>query len=137
RDGRFLDILGTYNPLMEPIELRLKIDRVEYWLGNGAQMSDTVASLVRKARRNPEMLTPFKPKKTFRAKPVQNKVEGAEVKAAEPKAEAAAEAPAAEAAPAQEEAADPKVEAAAEASAPEEAEENAAEVAEETATDEG
>ncbi len=50
RDGRFLEILGWYDPKREGANYVLKLDRIEYWKQNGAQLSDTVASLVRKAR---------------------------------------------------------------------------------------
>ena len=48
RDGRFLEKLGTYNPLTEEGTLDLKKDRVEYWLGVGAQPTATVKRLLRK-----------------------------------------------------------------------------------------
>ncbi len=48
RDGRFLEIVGTYNPLMDPAQVTLKDDRVEYWLGLGAQPTDTVRSLIKR-----------------------------------------------------------------------------------------
>ncbi len=48
RDGRFLENVGTYNPLKEPAEVTLKSDRIEYWLGQGATPSDTVKSLLKK-----------------------------------------------------------------------------------------
>ena len=51
RDGRFIEILGTYNPLPDPPEIRLDRKRVEYWLGVGAQPSNTVRSLIRKMNR--------------------------------------------------------------------------------------
>lgn len=51
RDGRFLEILGTYNPLVDPAKLDIKLERVSHWVENGAQMSDTVRSLVKKARK--------------------------------------------------------------------------------------
>jgi small subunit ribosomal protein S16 len=50
RNGQYLDALGTYNPLVKPADLRIDLDKVEKWLAEGAEMSDTVASLVRKAR---------------------------------------------------------------------------------------
>ena len=50
RDGRFIENLGTYNPVSEPKQVNLKLDRIDYWVGTGAQMSDTVRSLVRKQR---------------------------------------------------------------------------------------
>ena len=48
RDGRFLEKLGTYNPLTEEGDLVLKRDRVEYWLSVGAQPTNTVARLIRR-----------------------------------------------------------------------------------------
>ena len=51
RDGRYLEQVGTYNPMVEPAAVRLEIDRVDHWLSQGAKASDTVASLVRKYRR--------------------------------------------------------------------------------------
>jgi small subunit ribosomal protein S16 len=51
RDGRFLEQVGTYDPMSEPAQLRFKMDRVDYWLGVGAQPSSTTASLLRKFRR--------------------------------------------------------------------------------------
>ncbi len=48
RDGRFLENLGTYNPMANPSEVTLKKERVEYWLSKGATPSDTVNSLLKK-----------------------------------------------------------------------------------------
>ena len=48
RDGRFLESVGTYNPLKEPAEVTLKADRVKYWMQQGALPSDTVRSLLKK-----------------------------------------------------------------------------------------
>ena len=48
RDGRFLENVGTYNPMVEPNELSLKKERIEYWLGQGAKPTDTVNSLLKK-----------------------------------------------------------------------------------------
>ncbi len=47
RDGRFLEVLGTYNPLTDPATITVREDRVLDWLGKGAQPSDTVRSLLR------------------------------------------------------------------------------------------
>jgi small subunit ribosomal protein S16 len=47
RDGRFLEILGHYNPLSQPYELVVHKDRVEQWLSQGAQPSEQAASLLR------------------------------------------------------------------------------------------
>lgn len=57
RDGRFLEIVGTYDPNQNPAALRLAQDRVDYWLAQGAQPTDTVNSLLRRARRNPDQVT--------------------------------------------------------------------------------
>ncbi|MBT8341522.1 MAG: 30S ribosomal protein S16 [Desulfatitalea sp.] len=48
RDGRFLEKVGTYNPLREPAEVTLNSDRVQYWLQQGAEPSDTVKSILKK-----------------------------------------------------------------------------------------
>ena len=50
RDGRNLEILGWYDPAAKGKTFALKLDRVDYWLGVGAKITDTAASLVRKAR---------------------------------------------------------------------------------------
>lgn len=51
RDGRFLEILGYYDPVKNPAVLHVKQERVDYWVSVGAQMSDTVASLLRKHKK--------------------------------------------------------------------------------------
>lgn len=51
RDGAYLENLGTYNPTREPAEINLKVDRVQYWIGKGAQPTDTVARLIKQAAR--------------------------------------------------------------------------------------
>ena len=49
RDGRFIEIIGQYAPRQGENALNLQTDRVNYWLDNGAQPTDTVRSLLRKA----------------------------------------------------------------------------------------
>ncbi len=49
RDGRSLEVVGTYNPRTNPATVDLKKDRVDYWTGMGAQLSDRVGKLVAKA----------------------------------------------------------------------------------------
>ena len=44
RNGRTLEVVGTYDPLQKPALVKLEADRVKYWLGCGAQPSDTVRS---------------------------------------------------------------------------------------------
>ena len=48
RDGKFLEKLGTYNPLKDPAEITLNQDRINYWIEKGAIPSDTVRSLFKK-----------------------------------------------------------------------------------------
>lgn len=48
RDGRFLEILGTYDPLQEPAAVTLKEDRVKYWIGEGAIPTGTVSDILKK-----------------------------------------------------------------------------------------
>ncbi|MDR0311167.1 MAG: 30S ribosomal protein S16 [Acidobacteriota bacterium] len=49
RDGSFVEILGHYNPKTNPPAVELKMDRVQHWLSCGAQPSETVNSLIKKA----------------------------------------------------------------------------------------
>lgn len=51
RDGRFIETLGWYDPKKEGVNFSLKMERIEYWKGTGAELSDTVRSLVRRAGR--------------------------------------------------------------------------------------
>lgn len=51
RDGKYLENVGTYNPMMNPAEVNLKHDRIQYWISVGAQPTETVASLI---KNNPE-----------------------------------------------------------------------------------
>jgi small subunit ribosomal protein S16 len=45
RDGRSIEVVGTYNPRTTPATLDLKRDRIDYWVGNGARLSDRVGKL--------------------------------------------------------------------------------------------
>jgi small subunit ribosomal protein S16 len=49
RDGRFVEIVGHYNPVSNPAQLVINHERVDYWIRCGAQPSDTVRSLIRKS----------------------------------------------------------------------------------------
>lgn len=51
RDGKFIEIIGTYDPKKPGHNSGLNIDRVEYWISKGAQPSDTVRSLIKKNRK--------------------------------------------------------------------------------------
>lgn len=83
RDGRFIEILGWYDPKLESANCEVKLDRVEYWKSQGAIVSDTVKSLVKRQAPDPEAVAEEAP------------LEEAVVEAPEAPA---AEAPAAEAA---------------------------------------
>ena len=48
RDGRFLEKLGTYNPLQDPAKVILDTERVKYWIGQGATPSDTVKTILKR-----------------------------------------------------------------------------------------
>ena len=109
RDGKYLEQIGTYNPLLakdDDKRIQLNEDRARYWLGVGAQPSDRVARFLdaagireRAARSNPNKAEPGEKAKE-RAEEKAAKVAEAEEakKAAEEEAKAAAEAPAEEAA---------------------------------------
>ncbi len=47
RDGAYLENVGTYDPMADPAEVNLKHDRIQYWIGVGAQPTDTVKSLIK------------------------------------------------------------------------------------------
>ena len=68
RDGRALEILGFYDPLTEPATVNLDTERINAWIGKGAQPSDTVAKLIRQAERAAEEPAGAeKPKRATRA----------------------------------------------------------------------
>jgi small subunit ribosomal protein S16 len=48
RDGKFLENVGTYNPLVDPAQVSLKQDRIKYWIDQGAIPTDTVKNLLKK-----------------------------------------------------------------------------------------
>ncbi|MBR3917340.1 MAG: 30S ribosomal protein S16 [Clostridia bacterium] len=50
RDGRFIEEIGTYNPLVDPAEIKIDVERANYWIKNGAQPTDTVKALLKKAQ---------------------------------------------------------------------------------------
>ncbi len=49
RDGRSIEVVGLYNPRTSPTTIELKKDRIDYWVSKGAQMSETVDKLYKKA----------------------------------------------------------------------------------------
>jgi len=48
RNGRFLEVLGQYNPIASPAQFEIDSERAQYWLSKGAQPSETVRSMLRK-----------------------------------------------------------------------------------------
>jgi len=105
RDGRFVETLGYYKPLSEPARLVLDLQRVDYWIGEGASPSGTVKSLISKARRGGDATVAVgvedeEVRKTKRAEELAAK-RVAEQKAAEAAKAKVAEAAAAEAATAE------------------------------------
>jgi len=122
RDGRFVERVGYYNPIASGQEVRLELDleRIDYWIGQGAQPSDRVLNLLKQNKETPEQT-----EKRLAAKEVKRQKKLAKKLAEkEPVAEEApAEEAAAEEAPAEEAAAEeaPAEEAPAEEAAAEEA----------------
>ena len=111
RDGRFVERVGYYNPIASGQEIRLELDieRIDYWIGQGAQPSDRVLNLLKQNKETPEqtekrLAIKEQQRQKKLAKKLANK-EPEEAPAAEEEAAPAEEAPAAEeeAAPAEEE----------------------------------
>ena len=109
RDGRFVEVLGTYEPQAKRAtdELNLKIDRIDYWKSVGAKPTDTAASLIRKARREAtatEAVIAEAPAVEAVKAETPAAVKAPKAKAVKAKAAKAEEAPVAEEAPAAEQA---------------------------------
>ena len=49
RDGRFIEEIGVYNPISDPAEIKIDVERAQYWIKNGAQPTDTARALLKKA----------------------------------------------------------------------------------------
>ncbi len=49
RDGKFIEEIGTYDPLTNPATIAIDMERAKYWISNGAQPTDTVRGLLKKA----------------------------------------------------------------------------------------
>lgn len=49
RDGRFIEEIGFYDPMKEPVEIKLDAEKIQKWIGNGAQPTDTVRALLVKS----------------------------------------------------------------------------------------
>lgn len=64
RDGRSVEVVGTYNPRTNPASVELKRERIDYWTGKGAQLSDRVRKLVEKAPASTPAAPPITPSQT-------------------------------------------------------------------------
>ncbi len=51
RDGQFVEVVGHYNPALKPVRLNLDLERVQHWIGKGAQPSETVRSLIERVKK--------------------------------------------------------------------------------------
>jgi small subunit ribosomal protein S16 len=58
RDGKFIEIIGTYDPKRPDHNSTLKLDRIDHWISQGAQPSDTVRSLIKKNKKQPASAPP-------------------------------------------------------------------------------
>lgn len=99
RDGKFIEIVGTYDPKKRGNNSTLKLERVEYWISKGAQPSDTVRSLIKK-NKNPEAAAKKAAAAEAKRAAKPKAAAKTEASAPAPTAEAAAPAPAPESAPA-------------------------------------
>lgn len=99
RDGRFIEILGRYNPRVDPSFIELDIERTDEWLGKGAQMTETVVKLYEIAK-NPDAAAPAR--ETKLSKKAQAKAAAKTEAAAASAPEAPAEEPDTEEAPVEE-----------------------------------
>ena len=61
RNGRSVEVVGTYNPRTNPASVSLKTDRIAYWTGKGAQFSETVGKLVAKYKPTEQVTEATKP----------------------------------------------------------------------------
>ncbi len=53
RNGDFVEVVGNYNPALNPVRLSLDLERIDHWIGQGAQPTQTVRSLINKVRLQP------------------------------------------------------------------------------------
>jgi len=106
RDGKFIEILGTYDPMTEPVKLNLDLDKIKVWLQKGARPSDTARAFL--------IDQGLLPKESARKRPTKPPKPAAAPAAAAPAAAAPAAAAPAAAAPAEPSAPEPAAAAAAE-----------------------
>jgi len=105
RDGRFIEMLGYYDPMKSPRLLKMDLERVDHWLSMGAQPTDTVKMLIARARTGEPWIKEIKKPAPPAPEPVEEEAPAEEAVEAAPAEEAVEAAPAeeaAEAAPAEE-----------------------------------
>lgn len=61
RDGKFLEVVGIYDPRQNPPLVKLKFDRIDYWLARGARTSETVGQILKRARKAQAAAAPATP----------------------------------------------------------------------------
>jgi len=61
RDGRFIEILGRYNPRTQPSTIEINLEKVEQWISNGAEMTETTSKLYNIAKGTTSQSTPAAP----------------------------------------------------------------------------
>ena len=88
RDGRFIEILGRYNPRVEPSMIELDVEKTEAWIAKGAQMSERVTKIYEIAK-NPDATVPEKPTKLTKKAAEKAKADAEAAEKAKADAEAA------------------------------------------------
>lgn len=109
RDGRFIEILGRYNPRTDPSTIELNVEKIDEWIAKGAQLSETVAKLLAIAK-NPEAVAPAQESALSKKAQVKADAEAKAAAEAEAKAAEAAAQPAVEQEPVAEDASEEAVE---------------------------
>lgn len=100
RDGRALEVLGAYDPMVKPAAITLNTERIEHWVARGAQLSKAVQALFKRARKQaqaPDQAAQKRRAKTTKAKRKKEEAVLARAQEAAPAAEADADAEAAKA----------------------------------------
>jgi small subunit ribosomal protein S16 len=87
RDGKFIEIIGTYDPKKPDHNSTLKLDRIDHWISKGAQPSDTVRSLIKKNKKRSTTAAPDATAPAERVSATESDAPAAEVPAAAPAAE--------------------------------------------------
>ncbi|MEY2563112.1 MAG: small subunit ribosomal protein [Verrucomicrobiota bacterium] len=84
RDGKFIEIIGTYDPKKPDHNSTLKLDRIDHWISQGAQPSDTVRSLIKKNKKQAPATAAPEPEKAAAAESATAEEPAAAVESSEP-----------------------------------------------------